>query len=113
LGEASMTDFRKLCGVVATMAHGVWMNLGSAVVLPEVLLKAVSVARNFGYDLSGLVTVNVDKQDHYRSTVNELQRAAAEGVQLTGHTEILRPPLHAAVACGLAAAAPKPKAQAA
>src|SRR5262249_44546823 len=97
LGEASMTDFRKLCGVVATMAHGVWMNMGSAVVLPEVLLKAVSVARNFGYDLAGLVTVNLDKQDHYRSTVNVLQRPAAEGIQLTGHHEILLPLLHAAV----------------
>src|SRR6266478_2060088 len=49
LGEASMIDFRKLCSVVASMQQGVWMNLGSAVILPEVLLKAVSVARNYGY----------------------------------------------------------------
>ncbi|HZT82309.1 MAG TPA: hypothetical protein VFA26_18925, partial [Gemmataceae bacterium] len=94
LGEASMTDFRKLCGVVSTMAHGVWMNLGSAVVLPEVLLKAVSVVRNFGYDLSGLVTVNLDKQSHYRGRVNVVDRPAAEGIELIGHHEILLPLLH-------------------
>src|SRR5205823_2975520 len=62
LGEATMIDFRRLCSVVALMQEGVWMNLGSAVVLPEVFLKAVSVVRNFGHSLDGLVTVNVDKQ---------------------------------------------------
>src|SRR5437899_5445795 len=58
LGEATMTDFRRLCTVVSTMCRGVWLNLGSAVVLPEVFLKAVSVVRNFGHNLDGLVTVN-------------------------------------------------------
>src|SRR5262249_35526221 len=48
LGEASMTDFRHLCRVVSTMPHGVWLNLGSAVIIPECLLKAVSVVRNAG-----------------------------------------------------------------
>src|SRR5438270_702084 len=48
LGEASLIDFRRLCAVVATMQNGVWLNLGSAVVLPEVFIKTVSVARNFG-----------------------------------------------------------------
>src|SRR2546423_10760742 len=67
LGEASLIDFRKVCTVVSTMKQGVWMNLGSAVLLPEVLLKAVSVVRNFGHPLDGLVTVNVDKQVQYRS----------------------------------------------
>src|SRR6516225_9260385 len=51
LGAATMIDFRKLCSVVATMREGVWLNLGSAVILPEVLLKAVSVVHNFGHDL--------------------------------------------------------------
>ena len=76
LGEASLIDFRRLCSVVAGMEHGVWLNLGSAVLLPEVLLKAVSVVRNFGHSLDGLVTVNVDKESHYRSTVNVLNRPA-------------------------------------
>ena len=113
LGEASLTDFRRLCAVVATLKDGVWLNLGSAVVLPEVFVKAVSVARNFGHDLGGLVTVNVDKQAQYRSRVNVLERPASEGVELIGHHEILIPLLHAAVACRLAAARPAAPAKAA
>jgi len=106
LGEASLIDFRLLCSVVAGMEKGVWMNLGSAVLLPEVLLKAVSVARNFGHCLDGLVTVNVDKESRYRSTVNVLNRPADEGIEMTGHHEILLPLLHAAVACKLATQCP-------
>ncbi len=102
LGEASLIDFRILCSVVATMQHGVWLNLGSAVVLPEVLLKAVSVVRNFGHSLEGLITVNLDKESRYRSTVNVLSRPASQGIELVGHHEILLPLLHAAVACGMA-----------
>jgi hypothetical protein len=91
------------------MAHGVWLNLGSAVMLPEVFLKAVSVAHNFGHNLDGLVAVNVDKESRYRSTVNVLSRPAAEGFELTGHHEVLIPLLHAAVAAHQArAAAPAP-----
>jgi len=103
LGEASMIDFRRLCSVVASMKSGVWMNLGSAVILPEVLLKAVGVVRNYGYSLDGLVTVNVDKQAQYRSRVNVLDRPASQGIELIGHHEILLPLLHAAVAHRLAA----------
>ena len=106
LGEASLIDFRLLCAVVSGMHQGVWLNLGSAVVMPEVLLKAVSVVRNFGHSLDGLVTVNVDKESRYRSTVNVLNRPASEGLELTGHHEILLPLLHAAVACRLVAARP-------
>jgi len=106
LGEASLLDFRRLCTVVSTMKEGVWMNLGSAVVLPEVFVKAVSVANNFGHYLDGLVTVNVDKQVQYRSRVNVLERPSSEGIELIGHHEILLPLLHAAVACQLAAQAP-------
>jgi hypothetical protein len=108
LGEASLIDFRRLCTVVGSLEHGIWLNLGSAVVLPEVLLKAVSVVRNFGHSLEGLLTVNVDKEFRYRSAVNVLDRPSAEGIQLTGHHEILLPLLHAAVACKLAAAEPLP-----
>ncbi len=101
LGAASMTDFRRLCSVVASMAHGVWMNLGSAVVMPEVFVKAVAVARNFGHDLDGLVTVNLDKQAQYRSRVNVLERPSAEGIELIGHHEVLLPLLHVAVAAAM------------
>ena len=103
LGEASMLDFRILCTVVSGMAHGVWLNLGSAVVLPEVLLKAVSVVRNFGHCLDGLVTVTLDKQSQYRNRVNVLDRPAAEGIELIGHHELLLPLLHAVVAAEMTA----------
>lgn len=113
LGEASMIDFRRLCSVVATLEHGVWLNLGSAVVLPETLLKAVSVVRNFGHSLDGLVTINLDKESRYRTKVNVLDRPGTEGIELIGHHEILLPLLHAAVASQLALAAPLKPAQAA
>lgn len=103
IGESSHLDFRILCSVVSTMSNGVWMNLGSAVIMPEVLLKAVSVVRNFNYDLDGLVCVNVDKESRYRSTVNVLNRPSSEGIELTGHHEIMLPLLHAAVASACAA----------
>ncbi len=103
LGEASMLDFRRLCTVVSQLAHGVWLNLGSAVVLPEVFLKAVSVVRNFGHDLDGLVSVTVDKHSQYRNRVNVRERPAAEGFELIGHHEIMLPLLHVAVMQGLAA----------
>ena len=99
LGEASMVDFRRLCTVVSSLAGGVWMNIGSAVIMPEVFLKAVSVVRNFGHDLTGLVAINLDKESKYRSTTNVLSRPASVGLELTGHHEILLPLLHAAVAC--------------
>jgi hypothetical protein len=112
LGEASHIDFRILCSVVATMKEGVWFNLGSAVVLPEVFLKAVAVVRNFGHDLDGLVSVVVDKQQQYRTRVNVMERPSSESYELIGHHEVLLPLLHAAVACQLAALVPE-RAQAA
>ena len=108
LGESSLIDFRRLCTVVAGMKGGVWMNLGSAVVMPEVFVKAVAVANNFGHDLDGLVTVNVDKQVQYRSRVNVLERPSSEGIELIGHHELLLPLLHAALVCQLATTMTKP-----
>jgi hypothetical protein len=102
LGAATHLDFRHLCRVVSRMANGVWLNIGSAVLLPEVLLKAVSVVRNFGHSLDGMVTVNMDKESRYRSTVNVLSRPSSEGLELTGHHEMLIPLLHAVMASHLA-----------
>jgi hypothetical protein len=112
LGEASLLDFRRLCSVVAGMKDGIWMNLGSAVVMPEVFVKAVAVARNFGHDLDGLITVNIDKQAQYRSRVNVLERPSSEGIELIGHHELLLPLLHVALACQLAPQASAAKAAA-
>lgn len=103
IGEASLIDFRKVCAVVAKLNHGVWMNIGSAVVMPEVFLKAVSVARNFGFDLGELVTINLDKESRYRTLQNVLFRPAKEGLELVGHHEVQIPLLHAALAAALAA----------
>ena len=103
-GEASLTDFRILCRVVRGMSEGLWLNIGSAVVMPEVFLKAIAVARNLGADLSGLVTANLDKEAKYRTRMNVLSRPSAQGIEIIGHHEILIPLLHAAVAARLAEA---------
>jgi hypothetical protein len=113
LGEASLIDFRLLCSVVATLAEGVWMNLGSAVIMPEVFLKAVSVVRNFGHSLDGMVAVNLDKNPQYRSRVNVVDRPSARGYELIGAHEILLPLLHVAVAAKLGETNRKPLARAA
>jgi hypothetical protein len=97
LGKASLDDFRSLANLVARMAGGVWLNLGSAVVLPEVFLKAVAMARNLGRSLDGLTTANLDFNQQYRGLLNVLQRPGAEGIALTGHHELMIPLLHAAV----------------
>jgi hypothetical protein len=106
IGAASLADFRTLCGVVANLgadapgaAGGVWLNCGSAVVLPEVFLKAVSVARNLGYALEGMHSANFDMLRHYRPTQNVVQRpvAAGHGHAVIGQHEILLPLLRQAV----------------
>jgi hypothetical protein len=104
LGRATLADFRTLCDVVGRMEGGVYLNLGSAVVLPEVFLKTVSVARNLGRSLDGLTTANLDFDQKYRGLLNVLQRPGAEGVALTGHHELMIPLLHAAVVARLTTA---------
>jgi deoxyhypusine synthase len=100
LGEASLRDFRTLTSVVATLADGVYLNFGSAVVLPEVFLKAVSLARNLGNPVLNLTTVNLDFIAHYRPMTNVVHRptlGSGKGYHFTGHMEIMVPLLFAAV----------------
>lgn len=100
-GEASLRDFRSFCGLVAGLQGGVYLNVGSAVVLPEVFLKAVAIARNLGKPLSRITTVNMDFQKLYRPDVNVVRRPTRDGglgVHLIGPHEILFPLLMAAVA---------------
>ena len=101
LGETTLRDFRIFAGTLAEARGAVVLNLGSAVLMPEVFLKALSVARNLGADLSGLTTVNLDQIQHYRPRVNVLERptraAGGRGYALTGHHEIMIPLLTAAV----------------
>jgi hypothetical protein len=100
LGEGSMRDFRYFVSNVARLERGVYLNCGSAVVLPEVFLKAVALARNRGLALSGLTTVNLDFMRLYRPQTNVVARPTAgsgRGYSLVGHHEIMIPLLAAAV----------------
>jgi hypothetical protein len=100
IGEGSLRDFRVFTSAVARLGGGVYMNCGSAVVLPEVFLKAVAVVRNHGHDLAGLTTVNLDFLPQYRPLTNVVRRPTAgigRGVHLTGHHELLIPLLAAAL----------------
>jgi Deoxyhypusine synthase len=100
LGDSSLRDFRTLTSVVATLGAGVYLNFGSAVVLPEVFLKAVSLARNLGHPVQNLTTVNLDFLAHYRPLTNVVSRPtlqSGKGYHLTGHMEIMVPLLFAAV----------------
>jgi len=103
LGEATMRDFRLFCRLVSELNDGgVYVNCGSAVVLPEVFLKAVSSVRNLGHRLGNFTTVNFDFLQHYRPKVNVLERphaqAGGKGYSLTGHHEIMIPLLAALLA---------------
>jgi hypothetical protein len=100
IGEGSLRDFRYFCSNVARLAGGVYLNCGSAVVLPEVFLKAVALARNRGASLDGLTTVNLDFARLYRPQTNVVTRPVAgvgRGYSLTGHHEIMIPLLAAAL----------------
>ena len=104
LGRATHLDFRTLAGVVARLGGGgVYLNVGSAVLLPEVFLKAVTLARNLGHDLSDFATANLDFIQSYRPNTNVVQRPTRDvgrGYSLTGHHEILVPLLAAALVEG-------------
>ena len=100
LGEGSLRDFRYFVSNVARLERGVYLNCGSAVILPEVFLKAVALARNRGVSLDGLTTVNLDFARLYRPQTNVVSRPVAgtgKGYSLTGHHEIMIPLLAAAL----------------
>jgi hypothetical protein len=101
LGDGSLRDFRYFVSNVARLERGVYLNCGSAVVLPEVFLKAVALARNTGVALAGLTTVNLDFIRGYRPQTNVVARPTAgggRGYSLVGHHEIMIPLLAAALA---------------
>jgi hypothetical protein len=108
LGESSLIDFRVLTGVVAGLEGGVWLNIGSAVMMPEVFLKAVSIARNLGRTLREFTTVNLDMIQHYRPKANVLARPRGKAIAITGHHEILLPLVRAGVVAALEGRAIRP-----
>jgi hypothetical protein len=99
LGAASHTDFRIFTQQVAELSQGgVYLNIGSAVVLPEVFLKAVSVVRSTSRELENFTTANLDFIQHYRPLQNVVKRPVSKsglGISLTGHHEIMVPLLAA------------------
>lgn len=100
IGAGSLLDFRRLAAVVAGMEGGVYLNLGSAVILPEVFLKTVTLGRNLGHALTDITTVNMDFLPHYRPMTNVVRRPTQKGghgYSLTGHHEIMVPLLAAAI----------------
>jgi len=104
IGKASHMDFRIFSRLVSQLEGGVFINLGSAVIMPEVFLKALSLARNLGYEVKNLTTVNMDFIQHYRPMTNVVRRPTlkgGKGYSLVGHHEIMFPLLAAAVIEGL------------
>lgn len=103
IGAATHRDFRLFAACVAELdGGGVYLNIGSAVILPEVFLKAVSAVRNLGHPLGGFTTVNCDFLQHYRPRVNVVERphaggAGGRGYAITGHHELMIPLLAAAL----------------
>ena len=99
-GHASMKDFKLFASVVASLEGGVYLNIGSAVILPEVFLKALTLVRNLGHKVKKITTVNMDFLQHYRPITNVVRRptkGGGKGFSLTGHHEIMVPLLCAAI----------------
>ena len=100
-GEMSIRDFRLITSVVADLGDGgVWLNVGSAVIMPEVFLKALSIAQNLGYHVDNFTTANFDMNQHYRPMQNVIKRptsGSGKGYSIVGHHEINIPLLASAI----------------
>jgi len=104
IGKGSLRDFKLFTSVVSDLEDGVYINLGSAVIMPEVFLKALTIARNLGNKVENITTVNMDFIQHYRPGLNVLRRPTLKkgySYALTGHHEIMFPLLAAAVIEGI------------
>ena len=105
LGATSHTDFKLFCSIIKELnGGGVYLNLGSAVILPEIFLKAVTVIRNLGFPLADFTTANFDFVQSYRPNTNVVRRPTADGAgrgfSITGHHELMIPLLAAQILCG-------------
>jgi hypothetical protein len=99
-GEAAHRDFLTFCSLVSELEGGVYINIGSAVLLPEIFLKAVTLVRNLGHSLQHFTTVNMDFVQHYRPNTNVVRRptqGGGRGFAITGHHEIMFPLLAASI----------------
>ena len=94
IGGSSLKDFKIFCNQIKNLQHGIFFNIGSAVILPEIFLKAVTLVRNLGYNLDNFTTVNLDFIRHYRPLTNVVKRPVqngGKGFSITGHHEIMLP----------------------
>lgn len=100
IGKGTMIDFKNFTSLVSELSDGVFLNIGSAVIIPEVFLKAITIARNLGYKVTNITTANLDFLPHYRPLTNVVKRptqGSGRGISLTGHHEIMVPLLFWAV----------------
>ena len=94
IGKTSMNDFKLICSVVGDLEGGVWINMGSETLLPEVFLKALTIARNVGNKVDVFTTMNIDKRTSYRQLENVLRRPPSKGgrgINLTCDIEVMVP----------------------
>jgi hypothetical protein len=92
IGATSLADFRRFAELVTKLQDGAYVNVGSAVTLPEVFLKALAIARNLGATVDRFTTANLDQLPHYRPRMNVLERpAGGQSIDLRGHHELLLP----------------------
>jgi len=94
IGKGTMIDFKNFTTLISELSGGVFINIGSAVIIPEVFLKAITIARNLGYNISNITTANLDFIQHYRPMTNVVHRPTqgkGRGISLTGHHEIMVP----------------------
>ena len=104
IGKGSHLDFRLFSSIISQLEGGVYLNIGSSVILPEVFLKALTLVRNLGFDIKDFTTVNMDFIQHYRPVTNVVKRPTqkgGKGYSITGHHEIMVPLLAAAILEGL------------
>ena len=98
IGKTTFLDFKKFCGIVSTLEGGAYLNIGSAVLLPEIFLKALTAVRNLGHVVNNFTTANFDFLRHYRPMTNVVNRPTAsggKGYNFTGHHELMIPLLAA------------------
>ncbi len=94
IGEMSLLDFKIFCNSIKDLSEGAYFNIGSAVIMPEVFLKAFTLVKNLGFDIKNFITVNMDFIKHYRPTENVVKRPTQDcgkGYTLIGHHEIMLP----------------------
>ncbi|MGR3319176.1 MAG: hypothetical protein ACUZ8O_11945 [Candidatus Anammoxibacter sp.] len=94
LGGSSHIDFKIMSSFISQLENGVWLNIGSAVIMPEVFLKALTVANNLGHNVQNFTTVNMDMIRQYRSETNVVKRPTKKGFSIIGHHEIMVPLLY-------------------